>query len=95
MNSVYGFKDDEYDDGDGAIEDLEKGIKGFNKLRKEVEKLKVDTKGNTELARDIARLISEVQLLKVLQNNLGSELERYGRESQTFKEETQTFMDET
>jgi len=35
MNSVYGFREED----DDAI-DREKGIKGFNKLRREVEKLK-------------------------------------------------------
>jgi len=39
MNSVYGFREE--NDGDDAI-DREKEMKGFNKLRKEVEKLKLE-----------------------------------------------------
>jgi len=47
MNSVYGFKDDEYDDeGDEVNETVQKDHKALNRLKRDVGEFKEETQNN-------------------------------------------------
>jgi len=69
INSIYGFKDDDdYDD-----ETAKKGIKGFSKLKREVNDLKFELGVFKDEIREIERYRREYQTFK--------------EEAQTFKDE--------